>query len=199
MVQVARVREIDLQAREITGVGELHSNVAGLAVNHNRAGVGIRREIDCFHPWDFAIFQVIQHRLPVQRGAVGKAYLDRAARCCVVLFAAGTQLSRRASIGVLKHRVEATHTAEACREAHVGQGQAGFVDEFLRKMQALGLYDRHRRRTHVLLEQASQLPRPNRQLGGKRVHRACVQHPLRDQLQGSGHLVWRADPGRCTR
>jgi hypothetical protein len=98
-------------------------------------------------------------------------------------------LSRSSMIDVVYASVEASYTTEAGREGDLIHGQAGLVNELLRKVQAARVGYRNWRCPQVSQKQAAKMPRANPQAFRKNLHSAVLEATLTDQTQGSRNGV----------
>ena len=187
--QRANLRAVQAQQRLVRTLEKLHMEFSGIAIEHDRSGIAILRDV--LHARNRPQAQVVEHGAPVEGWPVAQSQRDVAVsrRCQCVRVCTFAQRAGSSAVDLLKHRIEAPHTAEARRKADARHGQLRFVDQLLGKVQTLRVGDSQHRHAQMLLEQSGKLAFADVQCGCQGRYASLVKHTSGDQLQGPRHRM----------
>src|SRR5215471_3314599 len=140
---------------------------------------------DYLHARCTARRQEVQHALPVVRRPEIQSEHALIPRLHLFVPCQTADLCGCPMIEIADARIETANRAESRGEGNLAHWQAGFVDEFLGKVQAASLRYRYRSRSQVAQEQASKMPRSYSQSFRKCLDSAASQSTFCNQTQCS--------------
>ena len=122
-----------------------------------------------------------QHTLPVVGWAKAKAKQVLILRQCSFLVGEAPNLSWRSMIGLADARVESPYAAESGSKGNLDHRQTGFIDQFLREVQTVGVRYGAGCRAQMFEKQPAKVARSDSKAFRQAFDSAVLQTALSDQ------------------